>query len=198
MIMITETREDKYTEKISQWLDNELSASEVTELQHHMNSCQSCQHMHQSLVRVDTMLRSAAQVMVAPTAGFNQRFETRLTHYQPSKPWQIWLAVSALLLGALFFFGVWAVAGGITLVTVSVSMLDAGLLYQLLTQVIKSVDSFFLALNFGTLFMKAGFITMSEPLFWGLVVVVVALIGLWIRVMQTVGHRAGISIQMML
>ncbi len=196
--MMTETREDKYTEQISQWLDNELSASEVTELQGHMNGCQNCRHMYKSLLQVDNMLCKAAQVMVTPQAGFTQRFETRLIHYQPSKPWQIWLAVSSLLLGTLFFSGAWAVAGGITLVTVSVSMLDAGLLYQLVTQIIKSVDSFFLALNFGALFMKAGFITMSEPLFWGSVVVVVALIGLWVRVMQTLVRRTGISIQMVL
>jgi len=189
---------DEYTEKISLWLDDQLNPNEITELKTHMTTCPVCRHTYEAMQRVDHMFRSAARVMVAPHAGFTQRFETRLAQRRHIKPWQLWLTISALLLGTLVFFGAWAVIGGLALISVSTSMLDVGRLYHFLTIVIESVDSFRVFLNLWSLFLKAGFITLSEPLSWGFMVVGLAMVGLWVRVMQTLARRVGVSVEMFL
>lgn len=189
---------DEYTEKISLWLDNELSANEVTELKAHMTTCPACRHTYQVMKHVDTMFRRAAKVMVTPPAGFTQRFETRLVQHRNIKPWQIWLTVSALLFGVVFFFAAWAVVGGVALISMSTSMLDVGRLYHLLTVVIESVGSFRVFLNLWSLALKAGFIILSEPLTWGFMVVGLATVGLWVRVMQTLARRVGATVEMLL
>ncbi len=189
---------DTYTEKISLWLDNELSPTEVTELQAHLPTCATCRQTYNAMRRVDHLFRDAARVMVSPTAEFTQRFETRLANYQPNKPWQIWVAVVALLLGSLFFFGAWVVASGLTLVTVSASVLDVGILYQLVVRVIDSLSGLYVLFNLGTLFLKAGFLTVGQPLFWGMVVVAMTMVGLWMRVLQVLARRTGMTLGLMI
>lgn len=189
---------DEYTEKISLWLDNELSPNEITALKTHMTTCPACRHTYEAMQRVDTMFRSAARVMVAPSTGFTQRFETRLARHRHIKPWQIWLTVFALLFGVLFLFGAWAIVGGLALISMSTSMLDVGRLYHLLTVVIESVDSFRVLLNLWSLFLKVGFIILSEPLAWGFMLVGLATVGMWVRVMQTLARRVGATVEMLL
>ncbi len=46
--------------------------------------------------------------------------------------------------------------------------------------------------------MKAGFITLSEPLAWGIMVVGLATVGVWVRVMQTLARRVGVAVEMLL
>ncbi len=188
---------DMYTEKISLWLDNQLNPVEVAELEKHLTTCTECRQTCKTMQRIDEMFRNAAQVMLTPGEGFTQRFETHLAHYNPVKPWQVWLAVSGLLLGTLFF-AVWAITGGIALLGLTVSMLDVGLLYQVLVRFIESVANIQHFFNLGSLFLKAGFITMGEPLFWGMVIVTMAMVSLWVRVMQTLARRTAVSIEMLL
>lgn len=189
---------DTFTEKISLWLDDELSPVEVTELQTHLASCPACRQTYEAMQHVDRLLRTAAGVMVAPHPGFPQRFEARLARHHSPKPWQIWLTLGALLVGTLLFFGAWGVVGGLTLLSISASVLDVGLFYQWLVVFIESVDSLRVFLNLGALFLKASFITMQQPLFWGCLLVGVATTLLWVRAVQTLSRRAVSTIQLML
>jgi predicted anti-sigma-YlaC factor YlaD len=182
-------RKDSYTKKISLWLDDELNPTEVTELKAHLAGCSTCRQTYEAMRRVDHLLRTAATVTVVPSSGFVERFEMRLVQYRPDKPWRIWLALGGLLLGTLFVFSTWAIVGGVALVGVSISLLDVGLLYQWLATFIESVDMLRVFLNLGSLFLKAGYIIMKQPLFWVAGFVALILGGIWVRVMQILSRR---------
>ncbi len=176
-------QKDEYTEKISLLLDGELNATEATELKAHLADCLTCRHTYQAMQHVHQLLRNAATVMAAPKPGFPHRFQVRLAHRR-GKPWQVALAIGALLLGTLFLVSAWAVMGGITLVTMSAAVFDVSFVDQWLVTFIELVGRLRVFFNLGSLFFKAAFITIQQPLFWGCVVVAVILMGLWVRVMQ--------------
>lgn len=192
------TNQDMYTEKISLWLDDELNTAEIAELHAHLAACSQCQNAYQGMRHVDQLLVNAARVMVAPLPGFTHRVETRLAHHHPTKVWQIWLALGALVAGALIFLGFWAVMGGITLYGLGTSLLDTGLVVYGMAVVVDTADNFRFLLNLGGLVLKTSILTMKQPVFWGCVVVAVAMTGLWVRVMQALYRRGTAVVQMML
>lgn len=189
---------DKYTEKISEWFDNELNPEEVVELQDHLAHCTSCRRTYESLHQAHTFLLDAAQYMVAPGRGFVPRFETRLAQYQAHKPWHIWVALSALLVGTLLFFGAWAVTGGLMLASASVSALDAGVLYQGVTIIFESAASLRTFVTLCLLFWKTGLFLFSQPLIWLLVITAVCTTWLWLRILQLLSRRPVNSIELTL
>lgn len=189
---------DAYTEKISLWLDGQLSPNEVADLKDHMTTCPTCRQTYQAMQKVDRLLKTAGKHMAAPGPGFPQRVEARLARYQPHRPWQIWLAVAALLLGTLFIFVAWGVLGGITLVGAGLALLDVDVLYQGVAGFIQSVDNLRVFLNLGGLFLKASLITMQQPLFWGCVLLALILIGGWVRAIQKLAQRAVASVELVL
>lgn len=180
---------DAFTEKISLWLDDELNPNEVAELETHLASCMSCSQLYQAMQRVDALLHAAAMTMVAPGPGFSHRFETRLAQYRPSQPWQMWLAVSGLLIGAFLIFGAWAIIGGMTLATTTTALFDVGLLLQQLENFIDSATSARAFFNLGGLFLKANVIVMRQPLFWVSILVAIAMSGLWVRILRSLSRR---------
>jgi hypothetical protein len=186
---------DTFTEKVSLWLDDELSPNEVAELKMHLASCTSCSQLYQAMQQVDALLRAAAMTIVAPEPGFSHRFETHLARqqelaqYRPSQPWQIWLAVSGLLMGAFLIFGAWAVIGGITLATTTTSLFDVGLLLQQLENFIDSAASARAFFNLGGLFLKVNVIVMRQPLFWVSILIAIAMSGLWFRILRNLSQH---------
>ncbi len=181
---------DNFTEKISLWLDNELSPTEVAELQAHLADCPVCHQTYQAMQQVDHLFRMVAKQMVAPSPGFTQRFETRLAGHRVAKPWQIWLTLGALLLGTLFLFGLAGLLGGLTLVSVSVSVINVGWFYQWLVTFMESVDTLCFFLNVGALFLKASFLTMQQPIFWGCLLIGIIITWLWARLMRALAQRS--------
>ncbi len=175
---------DKFTEQISMWLDDELSPSQVRELQTHLTGCPTCHQTYEAMRRVDNMFRVASQVMVVPDSGFSQRFETRLAQRQPARPWQIWLALGALISGTLIFFSVGLFMGGIALASLQNVLLDATLFYQGVAGFIESANILFVFLNMGNLFVKTSFVAMQQPLFWGSLAITASLTWLWVRIMR--------------
>jgi predicted anti-sigma-YlaC factor YlaD len=182
-----------FTEKISLWLDDELDDSEADELQAHLATCQACRHTYRAMQQVHLLLDAAAATMVTPAPGFAQRFEARLAHRRPVKPWQIVLALSALLLGTLLFAGAWTVMSGLTLVSAGSALLDVDLFYQGVIGFIDSADQLRFFVNLGALFLKASFITMQQPLFWGCLLVAVLMTGLWARALQMLYRRETVT-----
>jgi predicted anti-sigma-YlaC factor YlaD len=180
---------DTFTEKISLWLDNELNSTEVAELKTHLAGCMTCRQTYQSLERVDRLFRAAAGMVVAPEPGFSHRFELRLARRRVAQPWQLWLALSALLLGTLLLFGLMATIGGLTLINLSAVSFDAGQVYQWLVSFIDSATNLRVFLNLWFLVVKAGLVTMQEPLFWLAVLVALGMTGMWVRIMQTLLRR---------
>ena len=183
-------RNDTFAEKISLWLDDQLSPAEVAELEAHLVDCHHCRHIYDGLRRVDRLFQRAAGHMVAPSPGFSQRFEARLAHRQPVKSWQIWAAVGALFLGTVVIFGAWAILGGLTLVNASAMLFDAGTFYRGFVALIESADGIRILVNLGSLFLKASFIMMQQPLIWVGILITMSLIGLWVWLMRGIFRRA--------
>lgn len=184
---------DTFTEKISLWLDNELSAPEVAELQAHLVDCPACQHAFQALQQVDSLLRSGASVIVAPPPGFTTRFETRLAQQQAGHNGHVWLGLGVLFVGTLVLF----VLGGIvvgTFVTAGVNLLGIDILYHGLAGLIVSANTLAVWLNLASLFLKASLITMSQPLFWGCALVAIGMAWLWLRLLKFVNRPATVEL----
>ncbi|MCB0193643.1 MAG: zf-HC2 domain-containing protein [Anaerolineae bacterium] len=189
---------DIYTEKISEWFDNELNAQEVVELQDHLAHCSACRQTYESMQRAHVMLLDAAQTMVAPGNGFVQRFEPRLAYAHVHKPWHIWVALIALLTGTVLFFGTWAVMGGLMLSNAGASALDAQVLYQGVTIIFESAASLRTFVNTTLLFWKTGLFLFSQPLVWLLVILSVCATWLWLRILQLLSRRPANSIELTL
>jgi predicted anti-sigma-YlaC factor YlaD len=181
------TTQDAYTEKISSWLDNELTEAEAVDLQHHLRQCPTCQTVYQEFKQMDEWLHRAALVMVAPAPGFTGRFETRLAHHHPHQRLHLWLAVLGLALGAIFILAATALFGGVAIYSLSASApaINGQLAHNGLVYLINSANTARFFLGMGWLFLKTSLLTMQTPLFWGLVVVAAASAWLWVRVMRS-------------
>ncbi len=188
--------EDRFTEKISLWLDDELNPTEVIELQAHLTDCPTCCQTYAAMQHIDKLLRTAATQMAAPMPGFSQRFETRLAQHSPAKPWQIWLTLGALLGGTILFFGAWLVIGGMALLSAGASMLDVGLYYQALAALIETVDKLRVFINLGALYLKVSLITMGQPIFWACILIALSMTWLWVRTLKNLPQRATANIQL--
>ena len=180
---------DAFTEKISLWLDDQLTTREVAELETHLVNCEACQETYEALQQAHQFLLAARTQTAAPAPGFTHRFEVRLARHQASQPWQLWLAVAALVLGTLSVFGVWLLAEGFALVSAGSSLLNGQILYQSLSQFIESLAGLQLIFNLGTLLLKTSYVLFSQPLFWGIILMAVSMIGLWLWLMQTLARR---------
>jgi hypothetical protein len=157
---------DVYTEKLSLWLDDELSDHEVSELRRHLDSCAHCRQEYAALRHIDTLLKSAATIMAAPAPEFAKRVEARLADYGPRQVWHLWLALGALLGGPLLFLGAGAVAGSVTLLSLSNTCYDAGLYNEVWLSLSCAANSVRLMLNLGLLMIKTSLLVMQQPLFW--------------------------------
>ena len=60
----------------------------------------------------------------------------------------------------------------------------------------EAVNELRAVVNLGSLFVKASIMTMQEPMFWGFVVLTLALIATWARVMQMIYRRSPLATAM--
>ncbi|MBN1219810.1 MAG: zf-HC2 domain-containing protein [Anaerolineae bacterium] len=180
---------DPFIEKISLWLDNELSPQEITELQTHLSRCPICQQSYQAMQQVDQFLHQASTVMVSPPPGFNTRFEVRLARHN-AKQGRLWLGLTVLFLGTIIFAIIGAVVGGAILMGLSSAWLNWPTLYYLLGELGGIVNQMRALINLSGLFFTVAFMAMREPLFWGYVAVTIVLAATWVRVMQLLYRRA--------
>ncbi len=186
---------ETFTEKISLWLDNELSAAEIAELQTHLSGCPTCQQTYQAMQHVDRLFHESASIIVAPTPGFPQRFEARLAQRYARNGGHLGLGLAVLLLGTLFLF----VIGGVTIstfISAGMSMMGVSALYDWLAAFIESANLVGVWFNLTSLFVKACLITMSQPLFWGFAVVAIGMAWLWLRLLKSVYQRSAITIEL--
>ena len=187
---------DTFTEKISLWLDDELSPAEITELQNHLTQCTACQQVHQTMVRVHHLFQTASAIMLEPAPGFSGRVEYRLAHHRPQKSWHLWLGLSVLLLGSLFFFAAGAMVGWLTLINSGGLLIDPGTVYYSLGILGGLVNDIRAAVNLGGMGLKVAWLIMGQPLFWIYVLVAIGLTGLWAGLMQSLYRRASITTQL--
>lgn len=99
-----------FTDKLSQWLDRELSPSENEQVREHLAGCQICRQVEQDFLRLRAQI-STAQFDVDPVA---QR--QALWKVLASKRVSVWrrsialpVPVVALAVAVLLAFGTWAV-----------------------------------------------------------------------------------------
>jgi hypothetical protein len=187
---------DTFTEKISLWLDDELSPSEAADLQTHLTKCPSCQQVYQAMQHVHHFLDNASRLMAAPSPGFTTRFEARLAQ-NTAKRWHAWLGLGVLLISTLLLVTVGAIVGGVTLISISTVLLDTRALYEWLGMLGGIVNQIRAYINLSGLFLKVAFITMSQPLFWLYVAVTLGLTWLWVRVIQMVYRRAPVNVELL-
>lgn len=189
--------QDTFTEKISLWLDNELSPAEITELQAHLAGCVACQQTYRAMQQVDTLLRRASTMMVSASPGFSHRFETRLLYHQTTNGGHLWLGLAVLLLGTVFLF----IIGGImasALVSTGINLLGVDTLYSGLASFIESANLVRVWLNLIGLVVKACLLTMSQPLFWGYALLAAAMTWLWLRVLKSVYRPASVNLELLI
>jgi len=188
---------DNFTEKISLWLDNELSPTEVTQLQAHITECPACDRVYRAMQQVDRLLGCAATVMVEPQPGFSARFETRLAQQQQVKRWRLWAGVGALFMGVLMVTALVVVLAGAAWVGTTptwfyVKTLEwLGALGQLVNQARTCI-------NLGRVFFEVVILTVQQPLFWGYVLAAIILTGLWAQVMRLVYRRSPVTLGLLI
>jgi predicted anti-sigma-YlaC factor YlaD len=178
---------EKYAEKISLWLDNELSPDEVNELNTHLAECPACAQFYRATQHVDRFMRKASMVMAQPSPGFSSRFEARLAQQQV-KQGRLWLGLTVLTLSTVAMI----VAGGAFVWLVVSGWGTAWLLpsfYYYLGQLGTMVNDARAFINLGGLFLKASVMTMQEPMFWGFIAITLAMAITWVRVMQILYRR---------
>jgi hypothetical protein len=132
--------------------------------------------------------------MVAPSPGFSTRFEARLAHYNPHSRRQMWLGLSTLLVGTMFFFSLGAAVGGLTLVGVWQNWLDINTVYYGLGFLGTMANNMLTLVNLVRLVLKVALLTMSQPIFWGFVAVAIALTVTWIHFMRQIYRREPVNI----
>jgi len=183
---------DPFIEKISLWLDNELSPAEVKELQTHLAQCPACQQIYRAMHQIDVALQRASAVMATPKPGFSSRFETRLTQ-QHARRWRVWVGLAVLFITSLVFAVIGAVVGWMMLTGVSQTWLNWTAIYYILGELGGTVNQVRALINLAGLFLKAAYLTMNQPMFWGHAIVTIVLTVTWIRVMQLLYRRTSIT-----
>ncbi len=178
-----------FTDKVTQWLDDELSAAEIAEFEGYLAEHPDDADTYQAVRRADSLLRTAAMLTVIPERGFTARFERRLADYKPRRAWQRWLALSLLLLIAVALVSAGAIIGGVTLLNTWATIIDMQIFYYWLGWVGQTVNQVRALIELGDVFLKIGLIAVSQPAFWVIVPVAGLLTWLWLRLLTTPPRR---------
>lgn len=187
---------ERFIEKVSQWLDDDLSRAEITELQQCLDHNAEYRQIYHTMQQMDSSLRQASRQMVDPAAGFQQRFESRLKHHQARSQRRTWLAVVALLLGSLLMTTVLIsmALNGVTFIANTPTLLDVQNISQWQVMVIEMADSSQAILNLMGLLLKAGFITMTQPFFWLCAVMSLFITGIWLGFIQRLYRQQSVTL----
>jgi predicted anti-sigma-YlaC factor YlaD len=94
---------DNYQKRMSLWIDDQLTQSEIREIEAHTATCATCRASVEALRRLDRLLSAAP--MLSPMPGFSDRFQARLaTRRWRRRTWAglltLTLATLVLLVGA--------------------------------------------------------------------------------------------------
>jgi predicted anti-sigma-YlaC factor YlaD len=187
---------DVFKEKVSLWLDNELNAGEVSELQQHLAQCPACQHAYQTIQQIHHLFRDASTSIATPAPGFTTRFEARLAGYSATKRWHMWAGLVTLLLGAVFLLTIGAAVVGLTLLGTGAAWFSTSSLYYALGLIGELVNQARLLTNLVGLGLKVALLTMNQPLFWVFVLVALGLAGFWVRLLRSVYRRETVTGQL--
>jgi len=190
-------KHENFVEKISLWLDNELSPAEVEELKAHLAQCPACQHTYQAMRQVDQLFRNAATCMVNPSAEFKPRLQAGLTHYRPANFWQTGVGLGALLLGAVLLLIVGGTTAGLTLTSTIAPFFSLDLVHRGLLALTGLFNVLNDLMSVGSFIVKFGLITIRQPLFWGYVIVALSLTWLWIRMMRMAYRRMPVAVEVL-
>lgn len=169
---------DKYREKISLWIDEQLTADEVRQIEAHVAACASCRAALDSLRRLDRLLSAAP--MIAPAPGFSQRFQTRLaTRRRRRRTWAGLLTLS----GATLLL----VLGAATLLAISGLSLwgnlpVGGLLPQVTGLLLDVGQAMAVFLNLAWLIVSALARGLRHPVFIAYVATTTVLIAAWTQI----------------
>lgn len=178
-----------FTEKVTQWLDEELSDAEIAELETHLAEHPDDQETYLAIQRADTLLRSAARLMAVPERGFTARFERRLADYHPRQAWRMWLGISLLLLTAVALVSVGAIVGGVALLNTWAAIIDMELAYYWLGQLGQLVNQARALIELGDVLLKIGLLAVSYPAFWVTIPLTGVIAWLWLRLLTTPPQR---------
>lgn len=189
-------QQDTFTEKISLWLDNELSPTEISELKAHLAGCPTCRQVQQAMGRVHHLLHDASAVMLEASPDFSSRLQTRLAHHRPQKSWHLWLGLSVLLLGSLFFLAVGAVLSWLSLMNTGGALVELGPIYYGLASLGGLVNNVRAVVNLLGMGVKVAWLTMTQPLFWMYILLIIGLTASWVRLMQSLYRRVPLTTQL--
>ncbi len=184
---------DTFTEKISQWLDDELSLTEITELQTHMHGCKECRQTYRTMHQLHNRFRHASTEFASPSVNFTKRFEARLVQYKNRGQQKNGLALLSLILGTVLLFTL-IISGTAGYVTAINTLLDVSSFYQWQITFITMVESLRSMINFLMVLSKAGFITVNQPVFWQMTMVSLLIIGVSLCLMQLVYHQKTVTL----
>jgi predicted anti-sigma-YlaC factor YlaD len=95
---------NNYQERMSLWIDNQLTQNEIREIEAHTAMCLTCRTSLEALKRLDRLLSAAP--LVSPVPGFSNRFQARLAaRHHRRRTWAGLLTLTGatlvLLLGAV-------------------------------------------------------------------------------------------------
>jgi len=170
-----------WQDKMSYWLDGELSPVEAEELRVHLADCGDCQASLDAMRRVDDVLRFAPTV--SPQPGFTARFQKRLESRQQRRR-SSWIGVVILVLVAGALSGLVLVLGlmsGLGLLQL-VSTAEVGKYgLELLSVAASAAGSI---LNAMFIALKAIGHVLVHPVFVGYAVVTAFLFFVWTQVLR--------------
>ncbi len=187
-----------FIEKISLWLDNELSPAESAELQAHLAICPACNQTYQAIQRVDSFLRQASVVVLEPVSGFPARFQTRLTAYHPKSRWHVWAGLGVLFVGTLIFLLIGLAIGGVTLLSAWATLVDMQVLYYWLGAFGEMILQIRTLIAAGSVILKIIFIAISQPVFWLTIPAAGGLAWLWLRLMRASYRHLPAAVEMII
>jgi predicted anti-sigma-YlaC factor YlaD len=169
---------DAYQERMSLWIDSQLTEDEIQQIEVHTAACASCRASLDALRRLDRLLGAAP--MMQPVPGFAGRFQARLdTRRRRRRTWAgllvLTLATLVLLLGAMALLATSGLAlwGNLAITGLTGLLLDLG----------KAMVVF---LNLAWLILSALARGLRHPIFIAYVAATVILIAAWT---QVITHR---------
>jgi len=169
---------DNYQKQMSLWIDDQLTQSEIREIEVHTATCATCRASVEALRRLDRLLH--ASPMLSPTPGFSSRFQTRLaTRRRRRRTWAglvtLSLATLVLLVGAAAVLAV----SGLTLwgnLSISILLPQAA---SLLLDIGKATVTF---IGLAWLIMGALARGMQHPAFIAFIAATAIMIAAWTQV----------------
>jgi predicted anti-sigma-YlaC factor YlaD len=169
---------DTYQEQMSLWIDDQLTESEIRQMEAHVAACASCRAALDTMQRLDRLLDAAP--MIAPVPGFTERVQARLvTRRRRSRTWAglltLMVATLALLLGAT---AILAVSG----LTLWGNLAITGLLSQATGLLLNLGQAVAAILKLAWLIVSALARGVRHPVFIAYVAATTILIAVWTQI----------------